>query len=281
MSNTKITSIDLNIGDSYFGDLNKAKEIVMNLKKLGVSDLKVTGDRVCLYPFLEELLAYIKELELNVGVLSNNHGYKNTDVNRIRRYVDYLETVLYGVDSFEHDRILKSNGSYDELVSNLLGYDFCKSSNQKLGVYVDLVNGNYDKIFQTILNFRNSGISIDYALIRRYAPFVSENRNPILTPQQMNESFEDIKRINDELNIDAKMVGDLSLWTIPSVYHKYIKNNTLSLNKFICDIDGNLYVDKKGKVLELGNVLEASPLILFDECLDERKISSKVKRKAM
>ena len=209
MSNAKITSVDLNIGDSFFGDLNKAKEIILNLKKLGILDLKVTGDRVNLYPFLEELLAYIKELELKVGVQSKTHSYKNTDINRIIRYVDYLETVLYGVNGAEHDSVLKNNGSYDELVSNLLGYDFCKSSNQKLGVSVDLVSDNYDKIYQTILNFRNSGISVDYALIRRFAPFVSENRNPILTPQQMNQSFEDIKRINDELNIDAKMVGDL------------------------------------------------------------------------
>ncbi|OLS21584.1 MAG: Cyclic pyranopterin monophosphate synthase [Candidatus Heimdallarchaeota archaeon LC_2] len=82
--------------------INEAKEIVNIYKKLGLKSVEITGGGdPTVYPDLEELIFYIKEQELGIGMITNGLRLNKIDEDALKT-LDWMRISLAGIE-FDKD----------------------------------------------------------------------------------------------------------------------------------------------------------------------------------
>jgi len=91
-----------------FMELHKAKEVILKFKSLGAKVIGITGGEPLLYPNIIELLQFIKEQGLFIG-LNTNCDYYSLFRNEILSIVNALEIPIEASNSQLHDSIRGKN----------------------------------------------------------------------------------------------------------------------------------------------------------------------------
>lgn len=243
------------------GEIELLKKIAIELKDAGVEEINLVGGDPAEYSHIQELVEYLYRMGFKVPILSNTHKYKNTSVEKITPYVSSLEGTFHASTAVEHNRFNATPGSYQLMVENLKKYDAIRSKDQLLGAVLNVMNYNYNHLYEIIEKVLEQGLSLNYVLIQRiglYGKAENEEEYAILK-EKLATAFEQVDRINKKLGVESVMVDAFPLCLIPKDYHKYLGACDWGIGTAAMDMDGNIsrcaVAEHCGENL-LGNVLE-------------------------
>ena len=243
------------------GKLEVLKEIALELKKAGVEEINLVGGDPAEYSKVQELVEYLHNLGFRLPILSNTHNYKNTSIERITPFVTSLEGTFHAATAIEHDAFNGTRGSYEMMLENLKKYSKLKNQNQNIGAVLNVMNYNYNRLFDIIKSLLKQGLKLDYVLIQRiglYGKAKGAEEEKLLR-DRIATAFSQIDLINKELGVESLMVDAFPLCLIPEEYHKYLERCDWGYGTACIDMNGNIsrcaVADHTGENL-LGNVLE-------------------------
>lgn len=239
------------------------KKIAFELKKAGVEEINLVGGDPAEHSHIQELVEYLYDLGFKVPILSNTHNYKNTTIERITPYVTSLEGTFHAPTAEEHDQFNRTRHSYETMLENLKKYDSIRNSEQNLGAVLNIMNYNYNRLYEIIEKLLEQELRLDYVLIQRiglYGRAKGNEKEKILT-EKLALAFEQIDKINRKLGIEIAMVDAFPFCLIPKEYHKYLAKCDWGYGTASLDMNGNItrcaVASHCGTNL-LGNVLETN-----------------------
>lgn len=243
------------------GNLETLKQIGVELRNAGVEEIILVGGDPAEYSKIQELVEFYHRLGFRIPILSNTHRYKNTTVERITPFVTSLEATFHGTTSEEHDNFNRTPGSYNMIIENLKKYAKEKTEDQQLGGVLNVMNYNYDRLYEIIDHVLAQGLPLDYVLIQRiglYGKAENEMKYAIVK-EKLAKAFEQVDRINKELGVESVMVDAFPLCLIPKEYHQYLGSCDWGKGTASMDMNGNIsrcaVAEHCGQNL-LGNILE-------------------------
>ncbi len=150
----------------------------------------------------------MSSLGFSLPILSNTHNYKNSSIERITPYVSSLEGTIHGETAKIHDTFCGVEGAYDNLVSNLKLYNSIKDKNQNIGIVLNVMKHNYNHLYDSIYSLKEQNLDIDYVLVQRIGAYGKAygKDNYMMILEQIISAFENIDRINKDLNVETRMV---------------------------------------------------------------------------
>lgn len=241
------------------GNIEVLKKIGTELKRVGVEEVCLVGGDPAEHSKIQELLEHFHELGLQVSVLSNTHNYKNSSIEKITPFVTSLEGTFHAPTAEEHNKFNRTPNSYQTMIKNLKRYEKIKSSNQKIGAVLNVMNYNYNRLYETIKRLVEQDIPIDYVLIQRiglYGKAQGEEKYAIIR-DMLATAFEQIACINTKLGIESSMVDSFPLCLIPEEYHKYLAKCDWGYHTAAMDMNGDIsrcaVAEHKGENL-IGNI---------------------------
>lgn len=163
------------------GDLETLKKIVHNSIANGkVERFVMVGGDPCEYPYLVDLLKYIKKegnkynINTKSMVISNTHDYKeNGKPVNIQDICDYLDGVcftVHGATAEMHDEFNGCLGSFEHAINNLNEYAKVKTKKQEICIIINLMPSTVNQLEEIILNITNKLNGVNCFAIQRIAP---------------------------------------------------------------------------------------------------------------
>lgn len=239
------------------GSLETLKKIADELRKDQVKTINLVGGDPAEYSKVEELIIYLNSLGFNIPILSNTHNYKNSSVEKITSYVSSLEVTIHGSSAKEHNQFCGKERAFEKVIENLKIYDSLRNENQNLGIVMNLMKHNCNGLVSSLENVLAQGLSVDYVLIQRIAPFyLGKKFDNTITQENVVQGFEQIKYINEEMGIETIMVDSFPLCILPEEYHQYVSKCDWGYGTAAMDMDGNLSRCAMSSHYSLGNILE-------------------------
>lgn len=243
------------------GKIEVLKKIGTELQKYGVEEVCLVGGDPAEHSKIQELVEYLSSLGLQVSILSNTHNYKNSSVEKITPYVSSLEGTFHAPTAEEHNRFNRTPNSYQNMIENLKIYNGLKKSDQKIGAVLNVMNYNYNHLYEIVANIVEQGIVPDYVMIQRiglYGKACGKEKYAIVK-EILETAFKQIAKINKELGIESTMVDAFPLCLIPEEYHEYLAKCDWGYKTASMDSLGNItrcaVAEHCGENL-LGNILE-------------------------
>jgi len=248
-------------GDTFTfceGNIEVLKSAALEFRKAHVNEICLVGGDPAEHSKIKELLEYLHELGFKVSILSNTHKYKNSSVAEITPFVDSLEWTLHGPTESIHDNFCKVSGAHRLALTNLKEYLAHKKEEQQLGIIMNIMPHNYNELYNSIESVMNAGLTPNYMMIQRIGAYGrADGKNEFMIgPDELNIAFEQIKRINDDLGVDAVPVDAYPFCIIPEEYHYLIAKCDWGYGTASMDMYGNLSRCAVASDYSLGNVLK-------------------------
>lgn len=240
------------------GNIEILKTIADELKNAGVEEINLVGGDPAEYSKIGDLVQYLYDLGFQVPILSNTHNYKNSSVQEITPYVSSLEGTIHATTAEAHDTFCKKSNAYNTLIQNLKIYSELKSSGQQLGIVMNIMEHNYNLLYDSIEALLERNLPIDYVLIQRIGPYGKAigTTKYGMSKEKIVVAFENIDRINKQLGIPTNMVDAFPYCIIPQEYHKYLSKCDWGYGTAAVDMNGNLSRCALSTHYSLGNILE-------------------------
>ncbi|MCI8575559.1 MAG: radical SAM protein [Bacilli bacterium] len=241
------------------GNIEILKKIGTKLKKAGVEEVCLVGGDPAEHSKIQELVEHLYNLGIQVSILSNTHNYKNSSIEKIAPYVYSLEGTFHASTPEEHNAFNQTSNSYQNLVQKLKIYNEMKTSTQKIGAVLNVMNYNYNCLYEIIARLVEKGITPDYVMIQRIGLYgkASGNEKYIIIKEMLATAFEQIARINSDLGIESTMVDAFPLCLVPEKYHRYLAKCDWGYGTAAMDMNGDIVrcavSEHKGENL-LGNI---------------------------
>lgn len=243
------------------GNIETLKKIILELKRFGVEEVNLVGGDPAEYSKIQELIEFLYEQGIRVPILSNTHNYKNSSVEKITPFVTSLEATFHAPTAEEHNQFNRSPNSYERMITNLKKYNEIRNSEQNIGAVLNVMNYNYNRLYEIIERVLEQGIPLDYVLIQRVGLYgrTEGEENLLLLKEKLSTAFEQIAQINKKLRIESSMVDAFPLCLIPQEYHDYLAKCDWGYGTACLDMNGNIsrcaVAEHFGENL-LGNILE-------------------------
>lgn len=224
------------------GNIEILKKIGIELKKAGVKEVCLVGGDPAEHSKIQELVEHLSNLGFSVSILSNTHNYKNSNIEKITPYVTSLEGTFHASTAEDHNRFNGTPNSYQNMVANLKRYGEIKNSEQQIGAVLNVMNYNYNHLYEIIARLVEQGITPDYVMIQRvglYGKAAGKEKYAIIK-EMLEVAFEQIARINTDLGIESTMVDAFPLCFIPKKYHKYLAKCDWGYGTASMDMNGNI-----------------------------------------
>ncbi len=245
------------------GNLDILKKIAFELRNAQVEEINLVGGDPAEYSRIQELVEYLHALGFRIPILSNTHRYNNTTLEKVIPYVTSLEGTFHAPTAEEHNRFNKTTNSYEIMLANLENYDKLRDTNQNLGAVLNIMNHNYDHLYEIIDRLLEQKLRLDYVLIQRIGLYgrASGKESEKIVMEKLAIAFEQIDKINKVLGIESIPVDAYPLCLIPEEYHKYLDRCDWGYGTASLDMNGNItrcaVATHSGSNL-LGNILETS-----------------------
>ncbi len=243
------------------GNIEVLKKIGTELKKYGVEEICLVGGDPAEYSKVQELVEYYHHLGFQISILSNTHNYKNSSIEKIAPHVISLEGTFHAPTAEEHNKFNQTPNSYQNMIRNLKQYNQLKIQDKKIGAVLNVMNYNYNRLYEIVAKVVEQGIVPDYVMIQRVGLYGKAygKENSSIVKEILSTAFAQIARINIELGIESTMVDAFPLCLIPEEYHRYLAKCDWGYGTASMDMNGYItrcaVADHKGTNL-LGNILE-------------------------
>ena len=231
--------------------------IIDKLDHAGIKTVCLLGGDPVKYPFIIELLKYIKNnSKIRASLMSNTFLPEKGTFDDLINYIDLAETTIHGIDSYSHDAFCGVNGAYDNLVEKLL---LLSNRGVIIGLAINVIPANHDLIFDMVSNFNSKILNnLSHIVVQRIIPSgrAEKNKNYFLTKNQVNTAMEQIDKINRILKIDISIEDPFPLCIVEPNYHKYMHRCEWGISKFSLNAEG--YLSRCGATPNqtIGNILD-------------------------
>ena len=231
-----------------FGQLCKVvDDYVFFLKKMGFNgEISLTGGEPTMHKQLIDLIEYIKQKEVYIGlyILTNGVNISDEFIAIVKKYNIGVQVSLDGLESTHDD--IRGKGSYNKTVSNITKL---LANGVRVAVHYVIMRKNMEDIKPFILQLNSIGVKrINFSTLIPIGPGAQEQ---VVSNIQLKECMELIKDLQNK--VETSIIGQRPLWAI------------LGYNG-VCPIGyRTLTINAKGDFLpcrrlpiRLGNVLEDS-----------------------
>lgn len=164
------------------GEIETLKQIAYNAIANGkVEQFLLVGGDPCEHPHIMELMRFIKKtgeefgIDTFIEVLSNTHDYRENGeivpMEEVAKYVDKMNVTVHGETAEIHDAFNGVKGSYEHMMKNVAKFAEIKSSEQSIGLTVNVMPSTVNNISQIIYsaNARLGGV-VEDVCVQRIAP---------------------------------------------------------------------------------------------------------------
>lgn len=209
------------------GKLEVLKKIIHNSIANGkVERFVMVGGDPCEYPYLVNLLKYVKEegKKYNINtknmVISNTHDYKengkHVNIKDISSYLDGLCFTVHGPTHKKHDEFNGCPGSYDSVIEKLKEYAQVKNNQQEICIIINLMPQtvtNLEKIVDNI--YKDLDNQVDSIAIQRIAPIgkACGTTKYFIEKEDVNQTLKVLKETQKKYGFYLELV-DVFPWCI-------------------------------------------------------------------
>jgi radical SAM protein with 4Fe4S-binding SPASM domain len=100
--------------------IQNVKEVLNDMKKMGVLNLTLTGGEIFTRGDIFEIIEYARSLNMRVILLTNATLLDENRIMQLKKlYITQISTSLYSMNPQIHDSITGVNGSWEKLMTNL------------------------------------------------------------------------------------------------------------------------------------------------------------------
>ena len=129
-----------------------------------------------------------------------------------------------------------------------------------------------NNLYDSIYSLKEQNLDIDYVLVQRIGAYGKDKYTMIL--EQIISAFENIDRINKDLNVETRMVDAFPYCLIPEKHHQYLDRCDWGFGTAAIDMDGNL--SRCAVCFEtIGNVLTDNIIDLWENSEELKEFRSK------
>ncbi|MFH0837117.1 MAG: radical SAM protein [Candidatus Aenigmatarchaeota archaeon] len=255
----------------YIGNDNRTKEphfdtvrkILQKIAKAGVRNILLVGGDVCTYSKLKDVVIIIKELGMNICIMSNTLDFGN-DLDFFSKNVDKFHTTILGSNKREHDAEAGRVGAYEELIKNIKKLN---KKGRKIGVAVSIHKNNYKNIKNMVINLiDNEKIQMNELVIQRVIPRgrAKDTKSFSITKDQANEIFKQLDEINKKYNLEIDFEDAFPLCIIDKKFHYLQKHGCeWGIDKVSVNFTGNLSRCSADERFLLGNIFKIKDIQKF------------------
>lgn len=202
-------------------DIEELKKILLVSKEYGITNIKLTGGEPLLYPKLEELLKYIREIQIPYVDLTTNISCLNArNIEMLNRYKVNALTLSLNTLNKEKFIYLSGFNNYDVIVKNL--NMVIERFEGKIRVNCIIFDENYkEEDYNEIVEFcREKKLGL-----RLIEPSVVDGLEITYKKEKFREYVKKIKKIADKvISSDCK-----------SVEYIFLENWYLTVMHSLCD----------------------------------------------
>ena len=238
------------------GDLEVLKQVVHNSIVAGeVERFIMVGGDPCEYPYLVELLKYIKEegkkynVKTTTIVLSNTHDYKENgkpvEIKDIMDLVDEMDVTIHGSTALEHDTFNGVPGSYEHVLANIKKFQELKNDEQAIGVVVNVVPYTVSHFEEILLSTAQKlNWDFDAFVIQRIAPAGRAEGEVkwFIEKQDVNAIMQILHKMIQEKNKIVEFCDVLPWCTVKEEYRYMLPEGGCNWGKEVCavEMDGSV-----------------------------------------
>lgn len=185
----------------------KVKELLFELRDLGVVNVSLTGGEIFLRDDLFEIIEIARSLYMRVFLLSNGTLLNGENIAKLKKlYISEFSTTIFSMNQEIHDSITKKSGSLSILLDNL---NELKKTGITIRVKTPLMKKNLENFNDIYVYCKKNGF--DYMV----SPLIFSKNNGDTSPKSL--------RIEDsELDSVMKNIDSIS------------RNNHLHVNDVPC-----------------------------------------------
>lgn len=240
------------------GNIDVLKAIAIELKKSNVNDIQLVGGDPCEHSKILDLLTNLHSLGFNVMIESNTHNYKNATLEQVVPLIDTFDTTIHGQNSEIHDGFADFQGAYISLLDRLKRIQELKSQEQEICITYNVMEHNYNKLYESTVNILNYGIDLSGISIQRIGPYGKAYGTDKfgITTEQIITAMDNIHRINTELGIPIGLVDAFPYCLVPKEYHQYLSKCDWGYEIASIDMKGNISRCAVSNEIPLGNILK-------------------------
>ncbi len=174
-------------------DIDKAKDVLNQLKNLGIDLITYTGGEPLLYKYIDELIKYGKELGFEQVLVTNGlHLLKHKSS---LKYIDVIGVSIHGSEKI-HDMLTQKKGSYQEALNNLKEINKIYP-NIKITINYTVSDVNYnDKNIDDVYNLCSTN---NYKLSFARINYIGNSKNYKVV-SDYNKLLEKVSKLKEKYN---------------------------------------------------------------------------------
>ena len=239
----------LELKDRCHGDIATLKQIADQLHDAGVWSVELVGGDPSDHPELVQLVKYMSELKLEVGILSNTHK----QWQGVAPYVSSLEWTVHGIPSYHDARTWR--GTYRQVLERLQAFAHDKRPEQRIGITLNFTPAMVESLYETVRGL-NDELPIDYIQIQRIGPYGGAAKSfQGLRLDEILTIFRQVQRVDQQLNIEIEVVDSFPMCLLPVELRKYTARCDWGYGTAYIDMYSNLSRCAVNQI-PLGNILD-------------------------
>jgi len=219
----------------------KLKEILSELRNMGVMNISFTGGEIFLRDDLFELIDYARALFMRVFLMSNGTILTIEQAERLSKLsIAEFSTTLFSLEQQIHDRITRRDGSLERLLANL---QLLKDNNIRVRIKTPIMQSNVNSIKD----------------IRSYCDkqgFVFSASPVIYAKNDGNKSPTTLRAAKEHLHLAVKMMDEFED-RHENILHKFDVPCAALFCFFSIDSKGDVY-PCNALFYKVGNIFESS-----------------------
>lgn len=243
-------------GKSNHGNMNELHKISKAIISADVKEVTLLGGDPAKHPDVLEIARNFSDNGVYVSILSNTLAFKKNDLLEISKYISSFEATIHSYNAEEHDSFCKSKGAFDRVTDRLR---YFSEKGKKVGIAINVTPQSCSSLFNIVdVLVNEKGIDLDYVILQRIIPLgrATETSDYAITRDQAVESLYEIKKIEEQFNLQIIIEDPFPMCILPEELHKYIKPCQWGETKVSISSNGELSRCGADPRYRLGNILK-------------------------
>jgi radical S-adenosyl methionine domain-containing protein 2 len=175
----------------------RGKEIILNLRKFGITKLNFVGGEPLLHPCLKELAAYAKEIGLTVSIVTNGYLLSEKRLHELRPVVDWIGVSIDSANEEVEARLGRGSGKHVE--NTLRVCSDIRANGIKLKINTVVTNLNFNEDMRPLI----AELHPLRWKVFQMLDIEGQNEHYFAELEASNEEFEIFKRLNSDILLES------------------------------------------------------------------------------
>ncbi len=239
------------IKDENWLPREKALDLVSHIKRLGISELVITGGEPFLVPYIVEFLELLYNNDIKVTIFTNCQNWNNIEVLKISKYITGFRFSIDGLDEDSHNK--NRGGNNWKYIYNAI--KDCESNNIKFSLMYTILPNNIHFISTNFIDF-----TLNLKLLDSF-------NIDLVQPENINRDLEDFIELDSTKNYCEYLYANLN----KSKKINVLCHNDYNYNPFCVGAKTVNWLSKPGSKCLYNEFLFLSPKGEILPCLTKYK----------